>query len=170
MAGPQVDDIGTADDLPYEDASFDLVVCTQVLEHLPKPGEALAEIHRVLRPGGSALISTHGVFLYHPDPPEGDGDYWRWTHSGLRRAVGEAGTWSDIRVQANGNVIACLAYITAQFVDELGARLPFGFLRRWMLWVVNSAGEALDARFPPGARVPAPGSLSANYLLTATKQ
>jgi SAM-dependent methyltransferase len=47
----------------------------------------LAEAYRVLRPGGRMLLSTHGVFVYHPDPD----DYWRWTCAGLRRAVEQTG-------------------------------------------------------------------------------
>ena len=42
-------DIGTLD---YADASFDIVIAAHVLEHLPNPVAALAEMRRVLRPGG----------------------------------------------------------------------------------------------------------------------
>jgi SAM-dependent methyltransferase len=167
--GPQVDHVISAESLPFEDESFDLVLCTQVLEHVQDPAAVLAEIHRLLRPGGAALVSTHGVFLYHPDPPDTDGDYWRWTHAGLRKAVRESGEWSEIGVQANGDVVACLAYIAAQFVDELGQRLRIGPLRRGMLYALNTLAAALDRRFPPRARVPEPGSLSANYLVTAIR-
>jgi SAM-dependent methyltransferase len=73
--------------LPVDDGSFDAVMSTQVLEHVLDPGLYLREAHRVLRPGGRLLVSTHGIFVYHPDPD----DYWRWTCSGLRRAVTEAG-------------------------------------------------------------------------------
>jgi SAM-dependent methyltransferase len=73
--------------LPVEDDSFDAVMSTQVLEHVLDPGLHLREAYRVLRPGGRALVSTHGIFVYHPDPE----DYWRWTRAGLRRAVTEAG-------------------------------------------------------------------------------
>jgi SAM-dependent methyltransferase len=73
--------------LPAEDSSFDIVVSTQVLEHVGEPGLHLSECFRVLRPGGELLLSTHGVFPYHPDP----GDYWRWTCAGLRREVERAG-------------------------------------------------------------------------------
>jgi SAM-dependent methyltransferase len=168
-AGPYVDHVSPAEQLPLEDETFDLVLCTQVLEHVQDPAAVLSEIYRVLRPGGAVLLSTHGVFLYHPDPPGTDGDYWRWTHSGLRKVVSAAGDWRDVEVQANGNVVACLAYISAQFVDELGARLGFDPLRRGLLYALNSIAEWMDRRFPPRARVPAPGSLSANYLVTAVK-
>jgi SAM-dependent methyltransferase len=167
--GPLVDLVVAAEELPFEDASFDLVLCTQVLEHVQDPAATLAEIHRVLAPGGAALVSTHGVFLYHPDPGDSDQDYWRWTHSGLRKAIARAGDWERLEVEASGDVVACLAYIAAQFVDELGQRIGWGQLRRAMLAALNSTAERLDARFPPRVRFPAPGSLSANYLVTAVK-
>jgi SAM-dependent methyltransferase len=167
--GPYVDQVVQGEKLPFEDGGFDLVLCTQVLEHVEDPAAVLSEIHRVLRPGGAALISTHGVFLFHPDPIEAGADYWRWTHAGLRKATSEAGDWREIEVRSNGEVIACLAYIAAQFVDELGHRLRIDALRRGLLYALNTLAIALDRRFPPRARVPSPGSLSANYLVTAVK-
>jgi SAM-dependent methyltransferase len=73
--------------VPCEDESFDVVLSTQVLEHVGDPALYLSECHRVLRPGGRLLLSTHGMMLYHPDPV----DYWRWTCAGLRRVVEDAG-------------------------------------------------------------------------------
>lgn len=168
--GPLVDRVAPAEDLPYDDSSFDLVLCTQVLEHVQDPAASIAEIHRVLRPGGAALLSTHGVFLYHPDPPESDQDYWRWTHAGLEKQIRGAGEWSEVTLQAHGDVVACVAYLTAQFADELGGRLRSDRLRRLLLYLINSAAERLDARFPPRARFPRPGSVSANYLATAVRR
>jgi hypothetical protein len=47
------------DPFPYSDGSFDLVLCCEILEHLPSdPVRMLAEIHRVLRPGGALLLTT----------------------------------------------------------------------------------------------------------------
>jgi SAM-dependent methyltransferase len=73
--------------VPAEDGSFDAVLSTQVLEHVADPALYLAECFRVLRPGGRLLLSTHGTFVYHPDPV----DYWRWTCSGLKKTVRDAG-------------------------------------------------------------------------------
>ena len=69
------------------DASFDAVLSTQVLEHVGDPALYLEECHRLLRPGGRLLLSTHGMMFYHPDPV----DYWRWTCAGLREQLQRAG-------------------------------------------------------------------------------
>ena len=44
--------------LTYADASFDLVTHTEVLEHVPDDARAVAELHRVLRPGGTMLFTV----------------------------------------------------------------------------------------------------------------
>ena len=46
-----------ASDLPFEDGSFDVVTCLEALEFMPHPGQTLAEMIRVLRPGGLLLTS-----------------------------------------------------------------------------------------------------------------
>jgi methionine biosynthesis protein MetW len=53
--------IEDAAELPFDDDSFDLVLCIEVLEHLFAPHRAAAEIHRVLRPGGRLVASTPNV-------------------------------------------------------------------------------------------------------------
>ncbi|HDM10688.1 MAG: SAM-dependent methyltransferase [Deltaproteobacteria bacterium] len=44
--------------LPFKDGFFDLVICSEVLEHVLDPGEAVSELSRVLRPGGDLVISV----------------------------------------------------------------------------------------------------------------
>lgn len=53
------------DGLPFEDASFDIVTANQVLEHVRRTDRFLAEIRRVLRPGGLACISTNNAASWH---------------------------------------------------------------------------------------------------------
>jgi SAM-dependent methyltransferase len=65
--------------LAAADQSSDLVLSFQVLEHVRNLALYLSEAHRVLRPGGAMLLSTHGTWLYHPHPE----DHRRWTRVGL---------------------------------------------------------------------------------------
>lgn len=165
VPGPCSDVVGTVERLPFEDGRFDVVLCTQVLEHVEDPQRAAGEIARVLARDGVALVSTHGVFLYHPDPV----DLWRWTHAGLARLFRTTGEWSEITVTPNGEAVACLGYIACQYLDELGRRSGSDVLRRALLRSVNAVASRLDARFPPRARGWNPGSLSSNYLLSARR-
>ena len=74
-------DIAIAPDgrIDAADASADLVVSFQVLEHVRDLGRYFAEARRVLKPGGRLVLSTHGTWLYHPHPE----DHRRWTRQGL---------------------------------------------------------------------------------------
>jgi len=61
-AGLEVELLGlSAEKLPLKDQTFDTVVCTYTLCSIPDPVRALAEIRRVLRPGGKLLFSEHGL-------------------------------------------------------------------------------------------------------------
>lgn len=53
--------VARAQSLPFADASFDGVMCLNALHHVPSYAAALAEIHRVLRPGGRAVFSEPGT-------------------------------------------------------------------------------------------------------------
>ena len=75
------------DSFPEKDANYDVVVCNQVLEHIDRPAQALAEIRRVLRPGGAAIIGTPFYYYLHGVPD----DYFRYTDQGLRVILGDAG-------------------------------------------------------------------------------
>ncbi|GAB2912016.1 methyltransferase domain-containing protein [Streptomyces mayteni] len=56
-------------ELPFADAEFDHVFVCFVVEHLSNPGRALAELRRVLRPGGTLTLieGDHGAAFFHPD-------------------------------------------------------------------------------------------------------
>ena len=45
-------------DLPFDDASFDWILCNHVLEHIPNDTKAMQELYRVLKPGGIALLQV----------------------------------------------------------------------------------------------------------------
>ena len=96
---------------PFEAQSFDSVVATQVLEHVPSPDEFLSEIHRVLRDRGVLLLTVPFVWDEHEQPR----DFTRFTSFGVRRCLEDAGfdvqeaakSVADVRVffqLANGYV------------------------------------------------------------------
>lgn len=78
--GDQADiPIDAAGHLAQADRSADLVLSFQVLEHVRDLDTYLSEAHRVLRDDGLMMLSTHGLWLYHPHPE----DHRRWTREGL---------------------------------------------------------------------------------------
>jgi SAM-dependent methyltransferase len=75
--------IGVDGRVPLPDASVDLLLSFQVLEHVRDLDAYLGEARRLLRPSGRLILSTHGTWLYHPHPE----DHRRWTAEGLRHDI-----------------------------------------------------------------------------------
>jgi ubiquinone/menaquinone biosynthesis C-methylase UbiE len=150
---------GPVEALPVEDASFDVVLCTQVLEHCDDPAQAVRELRRVTAPGGRVLASTHGVQVYHPSPV----DYWRWTHEGLRRVFEQNAEWSSLTVDAAAGTASALAMLLGTYVEIALRRTP---LARPPVWMLNRLGAALDARSTTLCE-PVPGSLIPNLHVVA---
>lgn len=159
---PCADVHGAIDALPFENASFDVVLCTQVLEHVPDPAAAVRELRRIVRPGGRVLLSTHGVYPYHPNPV----DLWRWTHEGLELLFEQNGPWRTVTVEAGAGTAATVAMLVARLVDWLFKRARMRPVGKPLIAILNSAGEALD-RSVPVLRRQVPGSLNANFHVVA---
>ncbi len=89
LAGNQLATITINEDgtVPAENGSVDVVLSSQVLEHVGDPHIYLQECHRILNDRGVLVLSTHGVWRYHPDPT----DYWRWTSAGIRLIIARHG-------------------------------------------------------------------------------
>ena len=163
VENPAAELLGSVEALPVEDASFDLVLCTQVLEHCDDPAQAVRELRRVTAPGGRVLASTHGVQVYHPSPQ----DYWRWTHAGLRRLFEEHADWERVDIHAAAGTATCLAMLLGTYVEIACRRAGVGRLARGPVWLLNRTAAALDSRSQL-LREPRPGSLTANFHAVAT--
>lgn len=68
----------SAGQLPFKDKSFDLVLCTEVLEHVPDPDQALREVKRTMTSDGLLLLTTPLTWGVHEVY-----DFHRWTEMGL---------------------------------------------------------------------------------------
>jgi SAM-dependent methyltransferase len=97
-------------DLPFSDRSFDFVVSDQVLEHVEgDPFRAIAESHRVLRPGGRAIHTTCFVNQVHGAPK----DFWRFTPNALELLVTAAG--AEVELSGGWGNRAAMALIERGF-------------------------------------------------------
>jgi SAM-dependent methyltransferase len=81
--GPNVDQIEDVHQLTFEDASVGAVVCVEVLEHVADPIRAVEEIHRVLAPGGIAILTSVMFMPIHAHP----WDFWRFTPEGFAKLL-----------------------------------------------------------------------------------
>lgn len=128
---------------PLVDASADMVLSSQVLEHVPCPQEYLAEARRLLKPGGLLILSTHGYWRYHPDPQ----DFWRWTREGLQKEIERAGFQVD-RIRGVMNLAASGLQL---FQDGVAAHIPRP-LRSVFVWLNNRVMAIADKLGTAAAR------------------
>ena len=82
--------------------TYDVVICEQVIEHVPDPVAAVKNLHDLCQPGGQVVVST--PFLIKVHELWGMQDYWRFTPRGLRTLlerggleVGAVGSWGNRR-------------------------------------------------------------------------
>jgi SAM-dependent methyltransferase len=75
----KLDYVGNVWDIHEEDGIFDAILCTEVLEHIPYPIQTIKEFSRLLRPGGSLILTAPSNCLRHMDPfyfSSGFSDRW----------------------------------------------------------------------------------------------
>src|SRR6187455_2702848 len=155
---------GVIESIPADDASFDVVLCAQVLEHVDDPAQGVRELARITRPGGRVLLSTHGTIVYHPNPV----DLWRWTHEGLGRLFEENGDWRSVTVTPGSGTASSLAMLNAIYLEHVLRRTPLRPIRGAVVSGLNRAARALDRRFEL-LRDERPGTLAANYHVVADR-
>jgi SAM-dependent methyltransferase len=97
--------------IPLPDSSIDCAMATEVLEHCPYPDKTLAEINRVLRPGGTLLITVPFIWMLHEVPY----DEYRYTPFALRRLV-ESSNFEVLELSALGGWNASVAQFVANWL------------------------------------------------------
>lgn len=99
--------------LPFPEDSFEGVISTQVLEHVPDPHVFLAEIHRVIKSEGRLIISLPFVWQEHEEPF----DFFRFTQFGIADLLKQAGFEVDSIVKDTG-AIETLAVLLNNYIIQ----------------------------------------------------
>src|SRR5262249_15375509 len=147
----------SGESIPFRNASFDLVIATQVFEYFEKPHEAAKEIHRVLRSGGTLLMSVPSFA-----PRFGDEDCWRYTPRALRSVLAD---FSRVTIRPEVTSIGgVFRFANLCIHDFLKLQLLRALYRATVCPVVNLLGSGLDRAFQsPDDR------WTANYSVMAIK-
>jgi len=121
---PNVDIIADINHLPFASATVDAIVAELVLEHVPDPQATLAEIKRVLKPGGLIYLVTPFIENFHSSP----GDYTRWTKSGLRALLVD---FEEKEIGIRCGPASAFAVVAQEFFSLL---LSFGWQLLQQFW------------------------------------
>ena len=105
--------------------TYEVIICTEVLEHTRDPMLVLSEIRRALKPGGVLIASTPFIVPYHPDPT----DYWRFTVEAWRLLLRD---WKSAEIVPHGNQWMAIWYLTA-----MGWGTPLRLLDRVVYWLFH---------------------------------
>lgn len=122
-----VDLVGDARSMPLATGSVNVVLCTQVLEHIPEPVRVLDEIRRVLRPGGTLILSVPGIYPQHGAP----GDYWRYMPQGLAWLLRD---FQSVNIRSECGTVGSFFLTFNMFLYTFSGPVPW--LRKLVQWVV----------------------------------
>jgi len=100
-----LDIVGDITEIPEPDASFDAIMCVEVLEHLPDPLAAIREFTRLLRPGGSLILTAPFCSLTHFSPFHFASGFNRYFYEHHLPIQG----FKIVEIEANGNYFEYLA-------------------------------------------------------------
>jgi SAM-dependent methyltransferase len=115
--------------LPLRDASFDTVLLSDVLEHIPNPESLVTEISRILRPGGSTVIGVPFMYWLHETPH----DFNRYTRYQLERLLTNAGLKVVQLAEIGGSPEVVADVIGKTLLTRPRLAALFVALARWLL-------------------------------------
>jgi SAM-dependent methyltransferase len=108
----RIDYVSDVTAIPVAPASFDAILCSEVLEHVPEPLAAIREFARILRPGGKLILTAPLGSGVHQEPFHFYGGY---TEFWYRRFLPAAG-FGDVTVESNDGSLMFFAQESIRFV------------------------------------------------------
>jgi SAM-dependent methyltransferase len=154
---PLVNVVARGEQIPVAGAQFDLVICTQMLEYARDPGAVIAEMHRVLKPGGFLLLSVPAVF-----PQDSEYDSWRFMAPGLRILLR---SFNQLEIVPEGTSVAGFFRTVSVCTVVFARPVLLGKLIQFTLVpILNLLAFCLEVLFPNSNQ-----QLTANFSAFAQK-
>lgn len=129
--------------LPFKDASFDTILCTQVLEHVRNPFDLFQQASRVLKDDGYLILTAPQAWPLHEEPY----DFFRYTKYGLAE-LAERNRLKVIKLEERGGGITAVCQLTAAVLyDKFGKRRITRVPMKIALAPALSLSRVLDRMF-----------------------
>lgn len=138
--------VGENTKIPLKDGSIDIILSTQVLEHVDGADFYLYNARRLLIKGGLLLLSTHGLWPYHPYPT----DHQRWTRKGLEKLLQNNGFKCLETISILGPFASVTQFTLLLVAERLMGK---GTFAKILLTIFSLVGNSIilleDRLFPP---------------------
>lgn len=118
---PEATIIADLTDAPHiPDNSFDCIIITQTLQMIFQVDKAIATLHRILKPGGVVLCTSHGMTrVARREGVDDWGEYWHFTTQSKRRLFGAHFPKGSVAVSTVGNVFTCICNLHGLAASEI---------------------------------------------------
>jgi ubiquinone/menaquinone biosynthesis C-methylase UbiE len=140
-------EVDLTEKLPFPDNSFSTIILSDVLEHIPNPGQLWSEMYRILTPGGVAIINVPFLYWVHEAPH----DYYRYTEYALEHFANNS-NFNVVSLEPIGG----LPEVLADFIAKKPGVIPVighifrkltSILIQKITWVfVHSVGKSLSRK------------------------
>jgi SAM-dependent methyltransferase len=118
--GTIIADLADGTNLPSD--AYDCVICIQTLLVIYDVTAAIRTLHRILKPGGTVLVTVPGISQICRPDIDSWGDYWRFTTLSARRLFEEVFEPANVTVDSYGNVLTASAFLYGLSTEDLSRR------------------------------------------------
>jgi len=154
------DILGVATNIPCKTGYFDVVLCTDVLEHLEEPKIAIMETCRVLKVGGYAIY-TVPLFWHIHEPPR---DFYRYTKYGLKYLFEECGFEIEEIKPLSGFIV-----MVSQFLAYYLLKFRMGGKLNPLWWLIPPINHLIQAIAYALNKIDRSEEFTIEYILVARK-
>lgn len=138
-----IDYIADLEKLPMPDGTYDSIFCSQVLEHVPNPDKALAELYRVLKKRGILILTVPHLGYLHNEPY----DFYRYTKYGVLH-LAKRNRFKIIELQSCGGLFTFNNYLISNLLMGLFYRFPIKNIIFHINYIIAKGFIVLDKIIP----------------------